>query len=488
MPFETIVKSKFLLPVLLSLLAPAMAEPPVPTRISDVIVTQDSFSKPVSYGEGLNGLSFQQDALLTHKGWQYAAFYNAARHVCVSRRKLPDGAWQVLELKDYTQATDDSHNTISLGVCDKDGTLHLSFDHHGDDLNYRKSAAGLASNPETAVWNAAQFGPTLHQLTGPTIAITYPRFQGTASGKLLMEFRIGNSGNGDSYIYEYDGAAGKWSVLGSDSRYIQGADNNAYVNGFDFDSKGRLHVTWCWRENTDVVSNHGLIYVYSDDDGRTWKNNAGTAVGQIGSKPVSPATAGIEAWNIPQNAGLINQEAQAVDPQDRIHAFLRTDSTVNGAKKPFHTHFWRDENGKWTRINTRIPSGSPTSDRAKIAFDADGNAYAMLPDFRVASASAAAKWTDWKVTYAASPSVHTMEPLYDRVRLAQDGILSVFWQEVTTTGRATLRVQDFKLAAATSRIQDPHRIGRAQAAAAGTGAWGRLWNAMTFGLDGRLRK
>jgi hypothetical protein len=72
----------------------ALAEPPVPVLLSDAVVGAESFSKPVAYGEGLNGLSFQQDAILSHNGWQYVAYYNAARRVCVARRKPPDGAWR----------------------------------------------------------------------------------------------------------------------------------------------------------------------------------------------------------------------------------------------------------------------------------------------------------------------------------------------------------------------------------------------------------
>ena len=467
----------------------AHADPPAPALLSNAVVTTESFSKAVAYGEGLNGLSFQQDVLVSHKGWQYASYYNAVRHVCVARRKLPSGAWEILELKDYTQTEDDSHNTISMGICAQDGTIHLAFDHHDNDLHYRKSVAGLASSPDSSAWDASRFGATLNQLTGARLqTISYPRFVSAPSGKMLMEFRIGSSGEGDSYLYEYDGAAGKWSQIGANSRYLDGVGNNGYINGMDYGTQGRLHVTWCWRETPDVVSNHDLLYAYSDDDGRTWKNNSGTGVGRTGSEYISPSSPGIAAWSLPQNSGIVNQEAQATDPQGRIHAFIRTDSTVSGGtKKPFHTHFWRDESGKWTRINTRIPSGSPTGDRSKILFDRDGNAFALLPGFRIASASAAQKWTDWKITYTGNSTMRTMEPLFDRARLAEEGVLSVYWQEITTTGKATLRIQDFRLGSVTGLIrkpssQRPHAGVQERLLSRG---WLWLWNDATIGLDGR---
>jgi hypothetical protein len=33
---------------------------------------------------------------------------------------------------DYEQRSDDGHNTISVGVCKGDGTVHVAFDHHCD--------------------------------------------------------------------------------------------------------------------------------------------------------------------------------------------------------------------------------------------------------------------------------------------------------------------------------------------------------------------
>jgi hypothetical protein len=92
----------------------------------------------------LNGNSFQQDAICTLNGWQYAVFYSYShRHsssapptdplyVHLARRKLPDGPWEVLVFEDYPQTADDGHNTVQMGICPGDGTIHLSYDHHCD--------------------------------------------------------------------------------------------------------------------------------------------------------------------------------------------------------------------------------------------------------------------------------------------------------------------------------------------------------------------
>ena len=156
----------------------------------------------VSYGGYLNGESFQQEGVITYQGYQYAAYWNTARHVVLARRKLPDAAWASIEFSDYTNREDDAHNTISLGVSEGDGSLHLAFDHHSSPLHYRRSSPELVSKPENASWAAASFGAVSSSLvSGQNIAdLTYPRFVSEPGGsKMLLSARIGTSGSGESY-------------------------------------------------------------------------------------------------------------------------------------------------------------------------------------------------------------------------------------------------------------------------------------------------
>lgn len=63
----------------------------------------------------LNGESFQQDALATLNGYQYAVFWEASernvsvRHVVVARRVV-GGEFEKLVLADYGQVEDDGHD------------------------------------------------------------------------------------------------------------------------------------------------------------------------------------------------------------------------------------------------------------------------------------------------------------------------------------------------------------------------------------------
>lgn len=93
----------------------------------------------------INANSFQQNAIVTVNGWQYASFYTGKLDqkktgtifVNLSRRRVDhnleqDSSWETLMFDDYEQRVDDGHNTISIGVCRGDGTVHVAFDHHCD--------------------------------------------------------------------------------------------------------------------------------------------------------------------------------------------------------------------------------------------------------------------------------------------------------------------------------------------------------------------
>jgi hypothetical protein len=390
----------------------------------------------VSYGGYLNGESFQQDGIVSYGGYQYAAFWNTQRHVVLARRELPSGAWSALEFSDYTNTEGDAHNTISLGVCPGDGTLHLAFDHHGSTLHYRKSATGLLAASSALPWAAASFSAVTDRLLGSSALtkVTYPRFISQPDGKkLLFDARIGESGSGNELLWEYDSDSHAWSSIGE---FINGTDAsiNAYPHGVSYTRGGtRLHVSWCWRETSNASTNHDLLYVYSDDHGRTWKNNAGANVASSGSAPVTRDSAGIKVWTIAQNRGLINQEHMAVDAAGRVHVLLShlpdaqaNDSNFDSARsKSQYFHYFRDAAGSWTRTPMTYPAQAAF--RGKLAIAANGNVYAVLPDLRIAAAPAAQSFKPWSLLSNTDAGKYFSDPLIDSARLATENQLSIFY-------------------------------------------------------------
>ena len=418
------------------------------TKTADTQLTVSGLTV-VSYGGYLNGESFQQDGILTYNGYQYTCFWNTNRHVILARRALPSGSWTKIEIGTYTNSINDSHNVISLGICPNDGTLHVAFDHHISDLHYLKSVQGLVTNPTGVAWATASFGAVTSILVGATkvTQVTYPAFVTTPQGNLLFTYRYGTSGSGDQQLYEYSGLSHVWTNVG---KFINGIANsiNAYPHGIAY-GKGsnRLHITWCWRETSNAASNHDLFYAYSDDNGRTWKNNAGNQIAQTGSTYITKNSSGAKVWTINQNRGLINQEHMIVDNAGRVHVLLShipdsqgdiADFTTARTKSQFF-HYWRNTNGTWTR--TAMGFLVVLNFRGKLAVTSTNNLYAVLPDLRIASASASSYWTDWSIVHSNTGRFFS-DPLIDVSRLKNENKLTVYYPQKSSPNIYTL---DFNL-------------------------------------------
>ena len=459
------------LPFAMSL--PVLAEFEV-DKIGDSLVDAGALTIRGGFGQCINGLSFQQDAVVTHDGYQYVGYYDGNRRVCLARRKLPGGDWNIIRFKDYDFKSNDAHNIISIGICPKDATIHVAFDHHGHPLHYRvsrKGAAGDSGDP----WEASLFGPVTSELEkGRPIRITYPRFFQTPDGSLQFCYRQGGSGNGDRMLVDYDAKTGKWT----DTRQIdsrkglfkdamgESRSRCSYPNGYGYGPDGKLHATWVWRESSQG-SNHDLIYAYSEDRGRTWLNNAGRLL----SEPAGVNSPGITVANISRLHGLMNTHGQAVDLQGRVHVVMWhcTDETLRAAgSKPgehrwgppkarrYH-HYWRDRVGHWSHQQTPWQAGS----RPKIFMDSSDNAFMIFGTSRrdarladghlhsegtlvIAAATSGSKWQDWKIVHRErGPFVNEM--LGDVYRWKKQGVLSIMVQETPEKPHqpTPLRILDF---------------------------------------------
>nr|URT29638.1 AmpH [Beauveria felina] len=288
-----------------------------------------------------------------------------------------------------------STNCWDIGS-DIDGPERLNGD---VPLNYRVSRDPIAHNTPSN-WANAIFDEVLHQLPGsegPWGPLTYPRFQPLDGGDLLLEFRIGRygliarrSGSGDSYIHRYSARSGLWQPYGM---YVQGNDNNAYINGLDTHD-GKLYTSWTVRETPDANTNHDLFFAYSEDDGQTWFNTNGMPL----PKPLLADAEEAMIWRISQNSGMVNQEAQLVDSEGRFHMLMR--SNISGSQA--YEHYVRSVDGTYPlnsllfqpyahidagvwSINRIAPGSISPPDlyapRGKLAADASGqHLIALLPD------------------------------------------------------------------------------------------------------------
>lgn len=455
---------------------PSAAEAsPVVEKLCDSRVDPSALTIDGSFGRRINGLSFQQDAVVTHGTHQYVGYYDAKRRVCLARRELPRGAWEVVRFGDYDFQSQDAHNVISLGICPKDGTIHLAFDHHGHPLHYRVSRKGVATEPRASAWGADLFSPVMSYLEpGKPIRITYPRFWQTPDGGLQFCYRRGGSGNGDRMLVDYDPETGAWrdtrQIDSGEGRFedAYGASTSrcSYPNGYDYGPRGRLHATWVWRESSQGP-NHDLMYAYSEDGGRTWRNHRGDALTQ----PARVDSPGLRVVEIGRGHGLMNTHGQAVDSRGRIHAVMWhcTDETLRAAgsrpgeerwgppeARRYH-HYWRDDTGEWR--HTELPWVAGTrpklfldrEDDAVLTFSTRQPSSALIRDaivsagdLVIAVASARASWTDWRIAHVETgPFVNEM--VGDPYRWRRDGVLSILVQETPEEAHepTALRILDF---------------------------------------------
>ncbi|KAF5375870.1 hypothetical protein D9615_008247 [Tricholomella constricta] len=211
---------------------------------------------------------------------------------------------------------------------------------------------------------------------------------------------------------------------------LQGVNNSAYINGLDFDSSGRLHVTWTHRDFVDYTgedvavqgglngpeNNHDLAYAFSPDISYTWMNNWQQIVGDLGQDvPIVPSSAGITIFSIPK----------------------------------YRYHYWRSTTTFWTRtplpfnissINDITRTPTVIGKRGKlVAPPFSDDILAILPSnapnstgLTILASSAPGYFRDWRIVWEVE-SGFSGEVLYDRYRMdtsdgvGGDGVLSLFY-------------------------------------------------------------
>ena len=176
--------------------AMAASAPPAPAldvaRVEDRILDPSAHGR-ITYENTVNVASYQQEAILTHRGYQYTAWYQTdgpgpgQATAVIARRALPGGAWESTRIG-YTLWSNDSHNTIALGVTPTDGRLHVAFPTHDGPVRYTRTVPGVLDHPELVAWSSRLFDPVAAQFPGAALAnptFTYPQFENVGDETLL---------------------------------------------------------------------------------------------------------------------------------------------------------------------------------------------------------------------------------------------------------------------------------------------------------------
>lgn len=460
-----------LMPLALSLSQLAFAEMTTLSPQPDTIVDPRAHTFTGGrWGIAINGQTFQQEGVTTFNGYQYAAFFTEGGYLSIGRRKLPSATWETIRFADY-QIEDhkDAHNVAVVGICPGDGSVHLSFDHHVHLLHYRRSVSGLATHPENFVWKAEHFSAVTSELIpGQKLdQVTYPQFFTSPQGNLQLIFRTGWSGSGDWHLWEYHGVLKTWSRVGlllSKEGVYEGSDARcAYPDQFRYGRKGdsRLHVTWTWREETDLMTNHDVFHAYSADLGRTWKNDAGKEIADLAAgRAMSLDNAGSLVKATPLRWGSMNTTTLAIDAEGFPHT-VRWENPPEAAEgnKDLNAwryfHFWLGADAAWHSTGKALPLrgrkpqlAMATNGDALLVYcegeDADYHSGSAQGRLKIAKATKASGWSDWAVVYE-SMAEFIGEPLLDHPRWETQGVLSVYIQEAPTQAGqpSALHVLDF---------------------------------------------
>lgn len=397
-----------------------------------------------------NWASFDQDKILSHGDHQYTVYWDADKVLVVVRRDLRTHAVQALRLPRHTltiQPMDGHRNTV-LGISPGDGRLHLSWDHHNNPLRYTRTRKHFLTKPPDRM-SEEDFEPAQPLAPGAPQTVTYPRFLNDGDGRLYFVYRSGGSGNGRTVFARYDTEEGKWQVssgrlFGSEGTYESWGNSrsrNAYLHDILFDTKNHLHVTWVYREvGSSWASNHDLHYAYSEDAGRTWMNNDGKQIADLSrGDPIVLGDPGIVVQKIPVYSWLMNQCAMALDARNQPHvATFRLPDTVKPEKLKHGPpsdvaarlrffHYWRDVDGRWhgsgplpmpEGIGIKRPNIVVTEERAIIYWARDRGFHCFV-------ATAAEKWSTWKLLRMTGPELTSNDACkHDRRLLRDKGILS----------------------------------------------------------------
>jgi hypothetical protein len=242
-------------------------------------------------------------SLLTSKGRQYIAYYNAERRMVVGQRNLTDANFALTIMPATMRQTAggtstvlgwDSHNSVTLGI-DKEGFIHLSGNMHVNPITYFKSTQ--PNDISTLKQEFKMVGTEENRCT-------YPHFMSTREGELIFHYRDGASGSGNEIYNLYNCQTHEWQRL-LDTPLTDGEGlMNAYQTQPTLMKDNWYHVYWVWRDTPDCSTNHDLSYMKSPDL-KNWFN----AFGQRVKLPVTLAEKSVIVDPIPVKGGIINLAA-----------------------------------------------------------------------------------------------------------------------------------------------------------------------------------
>lgn len=384
----------------------------------------------------VNTVIFRHHGVLTWGEFQYAAFYVNETALRVVQRHLSTDDIKTHDIAGQYNLRD-AHNSISLGV-DRDGYIHISYDHHATKLRYRRS--GRPHTIESWTDELPMTGVNEDRVTYPTFIL--PR----AGYPLTLLYRDGVHNKGSARLKIYSESAQEWTDR--PTPILSGADqkpwsSNAYWNHPAIGTDGSLHLSFVWRTEAvgeqQLVNNLNIDYAWSPDNGLHWF----TSSGQPYKLPITQVNAET-LWPVSPGSNLINQTSMALDSLNRPHiAFYSNDA--NGIPQYQHLSFdgktWHHQYVCSRDTPFRLQGGGtlqiPIS-RPEIIIDRHDTAYAIYRGDLTENRMSVTRLNPTEDQHASRPQASTplwseplgfAEPIVDRTRWPRDQVLTLLLQE-----------------------------------------------------------
>ena len=281
----------------------------------------------------INTVVFRKNSIISFKNFQFTSYYDSVGNVILAKRKRGSNKWEIKKTN-YRGNHKDAHNSISI-IIDGKGFLHVAWDHHDSKLRYAKSVAPYS----------LELGGELSMIGRNETKVTYPEFYMLKNGDLLFLHRDGASGQGNLVLNRYDLQTQKWLRIHDNLIDGQG-QRNAYWQAC-VDKLGIFHLSWVWREKSDVATNHDMSYAKSLDGGKTWvssKNDNYTIPMNISNtKPIQV---------IPQKSELINSTSMTAD--DKGNPYIATYwRNQNSTVPQYQLIYFKDNDWKVQQVSNR---------------------------------------------------------------------------------------------------------------------------------------
>jgi len=328
------------------------------------------------------------DCIKVHGDYVFLTWYRGPetdRHVMLTRYNRQTGSQKTIEFPhrhtgfQNNPNLGESHNTIAVGICEIDQTVHLLYDMHAyspsrpsdgslanDYFRYQYSLPGTATLPDDE-FTLDKFMPKqLYLRAGEDYTeLTYPNFFTNSDGELLVVMRQGGHNNGKFQFASYDGE--QWSTWRDFNTMGAGNKGYAYNWGLYGDMKvfdGKFHIGFATRyanNNDRYVYNNGIHYAYSTDPRglSNWftANDEAISIPLINPDLIKVSEPGDVFDTQDANSIRINTSVNWTKTRNgSLHFVSRVKNDQTGEIKDVHTYRGPDETA--FTVSTDFPGGS----------------------------------------------------------------------------------------------------------------------------------